>query len=293
MQQFIIEPVVSDDLVTFVLPEAILSNYNCIQNGFLRFNNKFEFNLVEKLILTIGKCTVEKTKEELNFLLEMDPKNDIENGLWFDSSIPHGFGLGSSGALIAALYETYGFKKKSIHEDKQALAKLEDYFHGSSSGIDPLVSLIQKPLLIHNFDCVEIYEKSINLSNFFLLNTNKPRITGPLVNIYQEKMKDPEFKRGCAEILSREVNFAVLAILDNDRSNLFHHLWLISKFQWEYFPEMIPTQMRGLWSKGLESGEYVLKLCGAGGGGYILGFSDKLSSAEKAKIFEPHELRDL
>jgi mevalonate kinase len=220
-------------------------------------------------------------------------KNDIENGLWFDSSIPHGFGLGSSGALIAALYETYGFKKKSIHEDKQALAKLEDYFHGSSSGIDPLVSLIQKPLLIHNFDCVEIYEKSINLSNFFLLNTNKPRITGPLVNIYQEKMKDPEFKRGCAEILSREVNFAVLAILGNDRSNLFHHLWLISKFQWEYFPEMIPTQMRGLWSKGLESGEYVLKLCGAGGGGYILGFSDKLSSAEKAKIFEPHELRDL
>jgi mevalonate kinase len=220
-------------------------------------------------------------------------KNDIENGLWFDSSIPHGFGLRSSGALIAALYETYGFKKKSIHEDKQALAKLEDYFHGSSSGIDPLVSLIQKPLLIHNFDCVEIYEKSINLSNFFLLNTNKPRITGPLVNIYQEKMKDPEFKRGCAEILSREVNFAVLAILDNDRSNLFHHLWLISKFQWEYFPEMIPTQMRGLWSKGLESGEYVLKLCGAGGGGYILGFSDKLSSAEKAKIFEPHELRDL
>jgi mevalonate kinase len=220
-------------------------------------------------------------------------KNDIENGLWFDSSIPHGFGLGSSGALIAALYEAYGFKKKSIHEDKQALAKLEDYFHGSSSGIDPLVSLIQKPLLIHNFDCVEIYEKDINLSNFFLLNTNKPRITGPLVNIYQEKMKDPEFKRGCAEILSREVNFAVLAILGNDRSNLFHHLWLISKFQWEYFPEMIPTQMRGLWSKGLESGEYVLKLCGAGGGGYILGFSDKLSSAEKTKIFEPHELRDL
>jgi mevalonate kinase len=220
-------------------------------------------------------------------------KKDIENGLWFDSSIPHGFGLGSSGALIAALYETYGFKKNSIHEDKQVLAKLEDYFHGSSSGIDPLVSLIQKPLLIHNFDCVEIYEKSINLSNFFLLNTNKPRITGPLVNIYQEKMKDPEFKRGCAEILSREVNFAVLAILGNERSNLFHHLWLISKFQWEYFPEMIPTQMRGLWSKGLESGEYVLKLCGAGGGGYILGFSDKLSSSDKAKIFEPHELRDL
>ena len=220
-------------------------------------------------------------------------KNDIDNGLWFDSSIPHGFGLGSSGALIAALYETYGAKKSHVLQDKQDLAKLEDYFHGSSSGIDPLVSLIQKPLLIHSFDHVEIYEHPMNLSGFFLLNTNKPRVTGPLVSIYQEKMKDPEFKRGCAEVLSREVNFAVDAILGNDRSNLFHHLWLISKFQWEYFPEMIPTQMRGLWSKGLESGDYILKLCGAGGGGFILGFSDKLSNTEKTEIFDPHELRDL
>jgi mevalonate kinase len=220
-------------------------------------------------------------------------KKDIERGLWFDSTIPHGFGLGSSGALIAALYETYGLKKHSILESKQALAKLEDYFHGSSSGIDPLVSLIQKPLLIHSFDHVEIYEQSINLNGFFILNTGKPRVTGPLVSIYQEKMKDPEFKRGCAEVLSREVNFAVDGILSNDRSNLFHHLWLISKFQWEYFPEMIPTQMRGHWSRGLESGDYILKLCGAGGGGFILGYSDKMSTIAKTTLFHPHELKDL
>lgn len=220
-------------------------------------------------------------------------KNDIESGLWFDSTIPHGFGLGSSGALMAAIYEAYGLKRGTIQEDKEALANLENYFHGSSSGIDPLVSLIQKPLLIHSFDDVEPLDKPLQLNGFFLLNTGKPRQTGPLVSIYQEKMKDPEFKRGCAEVLSREVNFAIDAILGNDRSNLFHHLWLISKFQWEYFPEMIPTQMRGLWSKGLESGDYILKLCGAGGGGFILGFSDKLSTEEKIKVFEPHDLWEL
>jgi len=220
-------------------------------------------------------------------------KNDIESGLWFDSSIPHGFGLGSSGALIAAIYETYGLKRGTIQEDKAALAKLEDYFHGSSSGIDPLVSLIQKPLLIHSFDDVEIFTQSMNLEGFFLVNTGKPRQTGPLVSIYQEKMKDPEFKRGCAEILSQEVNFAINEILSNDLSNLFHHLWLISKFQWEYFPEMIPTQMRGLWSKGLETGDYIFKLCGAGGGGFILGFSDKLSTEEKIKLFDPYQIRKL
>lgn len=220
-------------------------------------------------------------------------KKDVEQGLWFDSDIPHGFGLGSSGALIAAIYETYNLKRGSILEDKRALAKLEDHFHGSSSGIDPLVSLIQKPLLIHDFDSVESYSNEINLKGFFLLNTGKPRSTGPLVSIYQEKMKDPEFKRGCAEVLSREVNFAISSILENDRSNLFHHMWLISKFQWEYFPEMIPTQMRGPWSKGLESGDYILKLCGAGGGGFVLGFSDKLETLNTAALFEQHDIREL
>ena len=220
-------------------------------------------------------------------------KAEIEKGLWFDSTIPQGYGLGSSGALVAAIYSSFGLKRGSIQDDKLALASLEDYFHGSSSGIDPLVSLIQKPLLIHSFEKVEALNTSLNLAGFFLLNTGKPRNTGPLVNIYREKMKDPEFKRGCAEVLTREVNFAIQAILGNDRTNLFHHLWLISKFQWEFFPEMIPTQMRGLWSKGLESGDYVLKLCGAGGGGYVLGYNNKLSAGDKLALFNQHELREL
>lgn len=219
-------------------------------------------------------------------------KSDIEKGLWFDSTIPQGYGLGSSGALIAAIYETYGHHRGNLQEDKLALAGLEDYFHGSSSGIDPLVSLIQKPLLIHNFEEVETIVSPFESNGFFLLNTGKPRSTGPLVSIYKEKMKDPEFKRGCAEVLSREVNFAIDAVLQNERKHLFHHLWLISKFQWEYFPEMIPTHMRGPWSKGLESGEYILKLCGAGGGGFILGFSEK-TGLIKTTLFEQHDIREL
>lgn len=220
-------------------------------------------------------------------------RRDVERGLWFDSKIPHGFGLGSSGALIAAIFQDYGAVSNDIQKNKLTLARLEDHFHGSSSGIDPLVSLIKKPLLIHDFHEVEVLESTLDLEGFFLLNTGKPRQTGPLVSIYQEKMKDPEFKRGCAEVLSREVNFAINGILNRDRGHLFHHLWLISKFQWEYFPEMIPTQMRGLWSKGLESGDYVLKLCGAGGGGFILGYSDRLTTDQKTDIFVSHEWREL
>jgi mevalonate kinase len=220
-------------------------------------------------------------------------KQDYHQGLWFDSSIPQGFGLGSSGAVIAAIYARYGHPRGHLENDKKALAQLEDYFHGSSSGLDPLVSHIQKPLLIHSFAQVEVLSHEPDLSGFFLLNTGKPRQTGPLVSIYQEKMKDPEFKQGCADIFAKEVNFAIDAVLKNKRDRLFHHLWHISKFQWDFFPEMIPTKERSLWTKGIETGNYILKLCGAGGGGFILGYSNKYSTDEMQEILNSHELRDL
>jgi mevalonate kinase len=220
-------------------------------------------------------------------------KKDYLNGLWFDSSIPQGFGLGSSGAVIAAIFHSYGKPNNDIHSDKNSLARLEDFFHGSSSGLDPLVSFVQKPLLIHSFDEVETLNVKPNLNGFFLINTNRPRLTGPLVTIYQEKMKDSLFKQGCVNILSKDVNLAIDALLRADSVNLFHHLWHISKFQWEYFPEMISSKERALWTRGLETGDYVLKLCGAGGGGFILGHSLKFTMDEMREILKTHELGEL
>lgn len=220
-------------------------------------------------------------------------RNEVETGIWFDSTIPQGYGLGSSGALIAAILNRYALKEENLYEAKFSLARLEDYFHGSSSGLDPLVSHVQRPLLIHNFNEVEILEKKLDLKKFFLLNTGKPRQTGPLVNIYQEKLKDSHFKKICADVLSREVNFAIDSVVQGDDTNLFHHLWHISKFQWDFFPEMIPTQMRGLWTSGLETGDYILKLCGAGGGGFLLGYSKKYDLLGLRAIINSHELRSL
>jgi mevalonate kinase len=220
-------------------------------------------------------------------------KTDLADGIWFDSTIPQGFGLGSSGAVIAAIYERYGKPSGNLQVDKKELASLENFFHGSSSGLDPLVSSIQKPLLIHNFNEIEVLKEAPDLSGFFLLDTGKPRQSGALISIYQEKLKDPEFKKGCAEVLAKEVNFAIDSLLQNNPSNLSHHLWHISKFQWEFFPEMIPTKERSLWAKGIETGDYILKLCGAGGGGFILGYSTKYNFQEIQNLLNSHELKEL
>jgi mevalonate kinase len=220
-------------------------------------------------------------------------RKDLDDGLWFQSDIPQGFGLGSSGAVIAAIFHRYGQAKNNLQLEKIELAALENFFHGSSSGLDPLVSHIQQPLLIHSFKEVEVLDKWPNMKGFFLLNTGQPRQTGPLVSIYQKKMQDPQFKQRCADILAQEVNFAIEAVIKNDSTNLSHHLWHISKFQWDFFPEMIPSKELGPWTRGIESGDYILKLCGAGGGGFILGHSHKYSCEEMRQILNNYEIKEL
>jgi mevalonate kinase len=56
---------------------------------------------------------------------------------------------------------------------------------------------------------------------------------------------------------------------------------LLSKFQFEHFKPMIPKLFNKMWKRGLDSGEYYLKLCGAGGGGFILGFTKNYELTKK------------
>lgn len=54
---------------------------------------------------------------------------------------------------------------------------------------------------------------------------------------------------------------------------------------------MIPTKERALWTKGIETGDYILKLCGAGGGGFILGHSQKYNLEEMKSLLGTDDLR--
>jgi mevalonate kinase len=274
---------------------TILNGSKALALPFHELQGEWTFDHNETDVRESSRRSLKAFQEKSNATnLDLDRmEKDLIDGIWFRSDIPQGYGVGSSGAVIAAIFDRYSKSQNDIEADKLQLARLEDFFHGSSSGLDPLVSHIQKPLLIHNPKEVEILNNRPDLSGFFLLNTGKPRQTGPLVSIYQEKMKDPQFKQGCAEILAKEVNFAIDAVVKNDPTNLFHHLWHISKFQWDFFPEMIPTKERGPWTRGIESGDYVLKLCGAGGGGFILGYSNKHDITSMRQILNNYELKEL
>jgi mevalonate kinase len=65
---------------------------------------------------------------------------DFEKGWSFNSSIPIGHGVGSSGAYVAAVYDRYlaGKKHFDYASPSTTMANMEAFFHGSSSGMDPV-----------------------------------------------------------------------------------------------------------------------------------------------------------
>jgi len=55
----------------------------------------------------------------------------------------------------------------------------------------------------------------------------------------------------------------------------------LSKVVLKHFKPMIPNSFHQLWQEGIETNDYYLKLCGSGGGGYILGFAQDFEKAKK------------
>lgn len=220
-------------------------------------------------------------------------KRDIKDGLAFDSSIPQGFGVGSSGALVAAIYNEYAIDKidaENINKTelanlKQIFGQMESHFHGKSSGLDPLICYLNLPVIIkskEDLDTVGLPEEKDNSQGaIFLLNTNEPGETQPMVQIFMEKMKEQGFRKMVKTELKKYNDDCISSFLKGDFVPLFKNLKKLSAILLQNFSPMIPDQFQTVWKKGIESGDYYLKLCGSGGGGYILGFT---RDYEKARL---------
>ncbi len=219
-------------------------------------------------------------------------QNDIANGLFFDSNIPQGYGVGSSGALVAAIFEKYSVQKYSpesisklqLKELKKVFGLLESYFHGKSSGIDPLICYMNLPILIENkedVDKVAIPSGTEGKGAIFLIDSGITGETGPMVQIFFEKMKTEGFRKTMKEEFIRYNNACIDAFLKKEMNPFFKNLKNLSVWAYEHFKPMIPASIYNIWKKGIDTNAYYLKLCGSGGGGYILGFTKDYEKAEK------------
>ncbi len=222
-------------------------------------------------------------------------KNDVENGMYFDSSIPQGYGVGSSGALVAAIYDKYAQNKITVLENltkdkllklKNIFSQMESFFHGKSSGLDPLNSYLSIPILINSKDNIEatgIPTQSLNGKGaVFLLDSGIVGETAPMVNIFMEKLKDQGFRTMLKSQFIKYSDACVENFLGGDIKSLFANTKQLSKVVLGNFKPMIPEQFHNIWQQGIDSNDYYLKLCGSGGGGYILGFTENLEQAKKS-----------
>jgi mevalonate kinase len=254
---------------------------------FARQSNKNLYDL-------LGYLRNMEKKEKLNFSIDIESfARDLDKGLYFESSIPEGYGVGSSGALVAALYEKYitdfndtqSFSPERMSELKQQMSVLESFYHGTSSGIDPLNALIKKPLLFKGNGEVQVVEINLPTHNpdfgVFLINSGRKGKTSPLVNIFLEKTKKQGKKGIDTEHLNNLTNNAIMSIIEGKNQTFFKSLADLSAYQLEHFAPMIPEGFRTIWKKGLDDGSYYLKLCGSGGGGFILGFTNDFPGIRK------------
>jgi mevalonate kinase len=235
-----------------------------------------------------------RERGELIAQLNLDAfAEDIRQGLYFDSSIPQGFGVGSSGALVAAIYDRYAnpkiaaegsIKREDLVLLKQIFSQMESYFHGKSSGIDPTICYLNLPLLIKSKDdlgTVEIPAYQEGKGAIFLLNSGQPGETQPMVNIFMEKLKEDGFRKMLKEQFTTYNDACIKSFLKGDIKPLFRNLKQLSHLLLENFSPMIPASFHEMWKKGIESNAYYLKLCGSGGGGFILGFTRDFDKAQK------------
>jgi mevalonate kinase len=213
--------------------------------------------------------------------------NDITRGLYLASTIPQRYGLGSSGALCAAIYGTYRIDMndplkqegiKNLAPLRNSFVQMESFFHGKSSGFDPLVSSLKTPLFLGRegevvpvgFPEWLISGKAVEM---LLIDSGQPCSTGPLVaNFLAEFVPDGTITSTGYELCNL-VNAAIGKFLDSHLGDFLDEINRLSNFQLTKLGHLVPPAFRPLWAEGLQTSMFTLKLSGSGGGGFLMCFT--------------------
>ncbi len=217
-------------------------------------------------------------------------RQDLREGIYFHSDIPTGYGLGSSGALCAAFYYRYARRRVSPEDAakwpalRRLFAHMESYFHGASSGADPLIAYVRRPVVLDHQSGIQAVQLPAPTEQgwaLFLLDSNQSRQTGAMVQYFKTRCADPSFAQQVRAQLMAASDAAIQAWTENRLTDFAQAFLAISEFQLVHLPAMIPEALQTPWRHGLHSGAFALKLCGAGGGGMFLGLANDWAATQK------------
>lgn len=272
---------------------GIINNSNALAVPYKEYSGKIIFRDNDSSSnINIQKLYEYMIQKKLDNLFDICSfQKNLKEGMIFKSNIPVKYGLGSSGALVAALYDSYSLNKNKIDlsDTIKELSSIESFFHGKSSGLDPLTSYLNSPILVNANKTLKKIDKTL-ISNghdnegFFLIDTHVSSKTQPLVNFFLNKLNDASYKKSFENNFIKSTNNCIDFFLKNDSINLFSEMKSLSASTLNLFNRMIPESFKNLWLFCLDSKDVALKLCGSGGGGYIIGYSIDLKKTKKELV---------
>ncbi|MEL6394156.1 MAG: hypothetical protein AAFR97_15540, partial [Bacteroidota bacterium] len=239
---------------------------------FERFSAKWvRRESADQRLLDLGDY-LRKSKEKRNWLSVDQFIEDISNGWQLDSNVPLGYGVGSSGTVCAAVYARYARGEDAdLTTIRQRLASIESFFHGSSSGLDPIVSLRNSPMIADASGCQETTVNDRMLAHIFLLDSGQARRSSTIIPELRQRF---ETNTGWRELVRAEWMQPTEQLIQNMITNEYSDeleapLRRLSNFQFEHLGQLIPGQFHQFKNES----SFCLKLCGAGGGGFLIGYA--------------------
>ncbi len=221
------------------------------------------------------------TEQGLKDIVDLQRFNhELYYGLFLSSNVPSGYGLGSSGTLVAAVYDGYAKQKiDDFLQLKTFFGKMESYFHGSSSGIDPLQCYLGKPFKITpkgvQLLSDDFLRKDIHIC---LIDTKIKSNTKPLVNHFKKQRLNPRFYNRFQKEYTPLVKTCIGKMIEGDKELFFNTLKQLTKGQLEFLRPMITDNTMDLFTTEYDF-NFSVKVSGSGGGGYVLGFTDDVQKA--------------
>ena len=199
-----------------------------------------------------------------------------------------GYGLGSSGTLVAAVYDAYVKQKTDdLLRLKTLFGQMESYFHGSSSGIDPLQCYLGKPFKITPEGVQQLSDDFLKKDiHVCLIDTKIKSNTKPLVDRFKQQRENPDFLSRFQTEYQPSVRLCIDTMITGNNDLFFCSLKQLTQSQLQFLRPMITDNTMDLFTADYDF-HFGIKISGSGGGGYVLGFTDDVPKASALlKAFE-------
>lgn len=212
-------------------------------------------------------------------------RKDLKGQLRIDSEIVFGMGLGASASLAVGLAKLFKATLKTELNEVDFAQKIENFFHGESSGVDVAVVYNQKPLIFRRNALPQL----IDHYHLPILTLSHCGRRGPTKDCV-EKVKNL-FVHNPALALRVDLRMnECVQIFKTLLQEGSLDLWIQTIEQahscfedWDLVPKEAKEHIHMLKTNGAQA----CKMTGSGGGGYILSVWDKRSDYENIKTIIP------